>query len=312
MKLDEVRKLSAFTLHYTPEDQGKMHELLYSLGIDPNHLYQELEMSSSFVDTHRDTSHPGAAVGLHSHDFYGMLYFRSGDTVEYLIGSERYRLCSGDIIFISPGVSHRPILKADMTQPYVRDVVWINADFMEKLLANFPYEVPLHQDYLIRTAGTRWEFLGELFQAGIYESERRLPGWEILVIANTMRIMVYLDRACRDHSADTMKAEKPELLDKVTAYIETHYAEHINVSDLSKRFFVSGSSISHQFKEKMGISVYHYITQRRLISAKLLIAEGIALEQVATRVGFSDYSAFYRAFKQEYGIPPRQYRSKNT
>ena len=27
------------------------------------------------------------------------------------------------------------------------------------------------------------------------------------------------------------------------------------------------------------------------------------------RVGFSDYSSFYRAFKQEYGISPRQYRA---
>ena len=32
------------------------------------------------------------------------------------------------------------------------------------------------------------------------------------------------------------------------------------------------------------------------------------LEQVGEQVGFSDYSSFYRAFKQEYGISPRQYR----
>ena len=59
----------------------------------------------------------------------------------------------------------------------------------------------------------------------------------------------------------------------------------------------------------MGLSLYHYITQRRLISAKNLISTGIPLEHVATQVGFSDYSTFYRAFKQEYGISPRQYRS---
>lgn len=70
-----------------------------------------------------------------------------------------------------------------------------------------------------------------------------------------------------------------------------------------------GSTVSHQFKQKMGVSIYQYITQRRLISAKALIARGIALEQVAVQVGFSDYSAFYRAFKQEYGISPRQFRN---
>ena len=45
-----------------------------------------------------------------------------------------------------------------------------------------------------------------------------------------------------------------------------------------------------------------------LVAAKLLIAQGQLLEDVSLQVGFSDYSTFYRAFRQEYGISPRQYR----
>ena len=59
----------------------------------------------------------------------------------------------------------------------------------------------------------------------------------------------------------------------------------------------------------MGISFYRCVTQRRLIAAKKLIEADISLESTAEQVGFSDYSTFYRAFKQEYGISPRQYRS---
>ena len=57
----------------------------------------------------------------------------------------------------------------------------------------------------------------------------------------------------------------------------------------------------------MGVSVYRYITQRRLIAAKSLIGQKLPLEEISQQVGFSDYSTFYRAFKQEFGISPRQF-----
>ena len=57
------------------------------------------------------------------------------------------------------------------------------------------------------------------------------------------------------------------------------------------------------------MSLHRYVTQRRLIAGKTLIEKGGALEQVALQTGFRDYSGFYRAFKQEFGISPRQYRN---
>ena len=309
MKIDDVRKLASFEFQHSKEDQQRLHEVLRSMGIDPTNIYQELEMSSPYVNTHQDTSFSNAMVSLHSHAFYEMIYCREAVNVEYLVGSRRYRLRNGDIIFISPGISHRPVLPERMDGTYVRDVVWISPEYMTQLRKLFPHEVVRNGEYLIRTAGTRWEFLGDLFAAGIREKEENRMGWEPMVFANTLQILIYLDRAYNDRSAGKMKAETPDLLGKVTAYIETNYAQRITVSEMAHRFFVSESTISHLFKQKMGVSIYHYVTQRRLISAKNLISEGLALEQVGTKVGFVDYSAFYRAFKQEYGISPRQYRN---
>ena len=69
-----------------------------------------------------------------------------------------------------------------------------------------------------------------------------------------------------------------------------------------------GSTVSHLFRQKLGVSFYRYVTQRRLIAAKTLIEQGQPLEAVASQTGFLDYSGFYRAFKQEFCISPRQYR----
>ena len=311
MKLDDIRKLTSMGIPQSPESQQTLHEFLLSVGIDPGSVYQELEMSSQFVNTHRDITYSGQIVSLHSHTYLEILYCHTGANVEYLVGSDRYKLQKGDIILLAPGVSHRPIMPEVMTEPYIRDVLWVNPDFLASLEQIFPRTSVSNKNRsaLIRTQNTQWAFLGELFQAGVQEEEQKKEGWEAIVLGNTLKILAYLDRANTDRDTDILKAEKPELLDKVTAYIENHYSDHITVDELAHKFYVSSSTISHLFKQKMGLSLYHYITQRRLISAKNLISAGIPLEHVATQVGFSDYSTFYRAFKQEYGISPRQYRS---
>lgn len=311
MKLDDVRKLATMEFPQSSESQQKIHELLRSVGIDPSNIYQELEMSSQFVNTHRDTTYSSQIVSLHSHTYLEILYCHAAADVEYLVGSDRYKLQKGDIVLVAPGISHRPILPEVMPQPYIRDVLWVNADFLSSLEQIFPRTSVPGQPHstLIRTAGTSWEFLKDLFQAGVREEEQKKTGWEAVVVGNSLKILAYLERAYGDHNTDILKAEKPELLDKVTAYIEEHYAEHITINDLAHKFYVSSSTISHLFKQKMGLSIYQYVTQRRLISAKNLILLGIPLEQVAVRVGFSDYSAFYRAFKQEFGISPRQFKN---
>ena len=161
---------------------------------------------------------------------------------------------------------------------------------------------------LLRTGGTRWESLGELFRKGVREAEAQAPGWEMAVLGNSIQILSLLYRAFLDQSTAPMKAEKPELLDQVLAYVETHLAEKITLEDIARHFYVSESTISQTFRKKMGVPFHRCVTQRRLISAKALIEKGTALETVAHQVGFADYSSFYRAFRQEYGISPRQYR----
>lgn len=311
MKLQDIKKLTVhISAEQTPDQEYNIQQLLLSLGFEPGTLYQELEMNSRFVDTHQDTSFSNSLVNLHSHAFYEILSIRSSGGVEYLVGAERYRLQQGDIVIVPPGVSHRPIFPESLEEPYKRDVLWISTEFIKGLDNNFPQEnpVPYTESRLLRTGGTKWNYLIDIIHRGVREAEGKKMDWEMAVFANTVQLMVHLRRAVLDKTANTLKAEKKELMDNILGYIEKHYAEKLTMADLAGRFYVSESTISQTFRKKMGVSFYRWVTQRRLIAAKLLIEEGRPLEQVGEAVGFTDYSSFFRAFKQEFGISPRQYR----
>lgn len=266
-------------------------------------------MTSRYVDTHPDISDSNNNIQLHSHSFYELLYCCNTCGIEYLVGTERYRVQKGDIVLVAPGVSHRPLHPKDMQEPYRRYVLWFSTDFINLISRTMPdaaYQMP--KISMLRTAGTRWAVLGEYFKAGIEEASQKAAGWETALIGNTTILLMVLQRAIMDKDTVPMKAEKPELLDQVLAYVEDHLAEKIALEDVAKLFYVSPSTISKTFRQKMDISFYRCVTQRRLIAAKSLIQQGIPLEMVNDQVGFSDYSSFYRAFRQEYGISPRQFR----
>ena len=311
MKLGELKKLALKIADFPTADARELVEKrIGELGLDLNVLYQELEMTSRFVDTHRDTSFSNTQVQLHSHTFYELLYCCSNCGAEYLVGPERYRLQRGDIVFIPPGVSHRPLLPEPMEEPYSRYVLWLSTEFIEGYAQLFPYAFSDKQRTvgLLRTTETKWEALGELFRTGIREAEQGADGWEAAVVGNTITLLTQIKRATKERSIRALQAEKPELLDRIMAYIEKQYSTPLSVSETAKKFYVSNSTVSHLFKQKIGVSFYQYVTQRRLIAGKLLIEQGLPMEAAATQTGFSTYSGFYRAFRQEYGISPRQYR----
>ena len=63
----------------------------------------------------------------------------------------------------------------------------------------------------------------------------------------------------------------------------------------------------HTFKNETGYTLHGFVSQKRLMYAAELIKEGSPVSDAALKCGFSDYSAFLKAFKKVFGALPKSF-----
>lgn len=103
--------------------------------------------------------------------------------------------------------------------------------------------------------------------------------------------------------------EKDMCMATVKNYMDKHYKEPIQISDLAQ---LSGMSISvfyRQFKNYFGVTPLQYITNKKVDEAKkLLLSTPLKIYDISYTVGYTDSYYFSRIFKRTVGISPQQFK----
>ena len=250
-------------------------------------------------------------VSLHHHDFYEIYFFLSGN-VQYNIESRSYLLTPGDVLLISPMELHQPMFSSEH-RLYERIVLWIDKRFLEGLslpgqsfTACFDTSAPGHTN-LLRPEGVSRQFLTFLLEQLILETSTPDTYQEISALTYLAQVMIALNRlAMQSHQSNRVTAPESAVY-SVLGYINEHYHEDLTLDHLANKFFVSKYHLSREFQRLVGTSVHRYIIQKRLVMAKQMLSTGKPSSEVYQQCGFGDYSNFYRAFKAEYQISPKDY-----
>ena len=101
-----------------------------------------------------------------------------------------------------------------------------------------------------------------------------------------------------------MPRSSEELGARVMRFLNENLDKDLSLDTISRHFFVSKYYLCRAFKRHNGISIHGYVNQKRVINAKRLIDSGESASVAAYKVGFGDYSAFFRAYVKIVGASP--------
>ncbi len=108
------------------------------------------------------------------------------------------------------------------------------------------------------------------------------------------------------------KEEYIRRIHKVQDYIEKHLGQPISIEELSNAAGFSKYHFSRIFQGILQEPLAHYVNRIRMEAALFLLAhrEDKNMTDIAYELGFTDSAVFSRAFKNFYGLSPREYRKE--
>lgn len=85
---------------------------------------------------------------------------------------------------------------------------------------------------------------------------------------------------------------------------------NLSLQKLSKQVGALPNHVSQTLNQEIGATIFDYVSRWRIEASKPLITAGEAsVLSVAMDVGYNSRSAFYKAFKRETGMRPRDFRN---
>ncbi len=277
-----------------------------------NFLSRDDDISAMFY--HHGTNAP------HAHEFIELVAIVKGEG-EHIVGTERVKIKSGDVLMIDEGVEHYYEVSGDEQLTLCNCIFApeLLTDIITGRLVDVAYEMFLSgsgenlASGYIAVSGKEASGIKETVLKIVEELAKKDEGYletarALLSVAIIKLMRVGMNRV--SPLTDQLRFKR-ELIDEIIDRI-TLSTDSVSVKKLSKEMFFSPEYLSRLFKKETGCSLVSFIQNRKIERAARLIKEtGLPIESVMERVGYSDKKHFYELFVKSYSFTPAAFRKAN-
>lgn len=248
------------------------------------------------------------ASARHTHETFAIGVIEQG-AVELIHKGTKYIASKGSIVVINPDDAHACNTAVEegysqcMMYPSVTLLQQVTSEMTSQKQTTLSFSTPVIQDH---------QLAQQIYSLrhSLYISTCQLE-W-IANFCGTLTRLINL--YANEHITLKRIGTERQAVKQVKEYLEAHYTDNVLLEQLAHITNLSPFHLTRVFCHEVGLPPHAYLTQVRVLQAKKLLCQGLAIAQAALETGFTHQSHLNKHFKRIVGVTPKQYQamSKNV
>lgn len=246
-------------------------------------------------------THPNPKYRMHrdKNQLFVLEYVRSGKGYLEQDG-KLFSVAQGDVYCLEPGFEHS--YYADKEHPFEK--IWINffSDLFVEVFQAFALsgKTVFHA----KECAPYFEELLALRQVSNYSDELCLDVCGVL-----FRIVLRLSGLQQDHAP----SRASDLALSVKNLLDGALYGNITVEQIAEELHFSKAQIIREFQRHFSTTPYRYLLNIKIeMAKKLLLYSGLSVQEIGTRLAFTEAHYFSRIFKKKTGMSPIEFKARRA
>ena len=252
----------------------------------------------------------------HSHEALEVLAIEEGNlTIE--VGKQQYETKPGDVVIINPYVDHTAWFKIEQKRAVYKVILFDTRLFIpasqcelgDRIMQIIDGDCRIDEFFDVNTP-----IAHEIHEIGdrlvVADKKQECLSNNCVLMAGAYQLLDILFSGQAHVPQSRASRRNQKFIQDVQLLVVERYQTEISTADAARIMGYNLTSFCHLFKQNFGTGFVSYLNEWRIYRAVTDYQKTPrSIADIAAAVGFTDPAYFWRVFKRQMGVTPREYFS---